>query len=84
MLFSPVRLAFACVALLVPIGSQAAAVYYVSPSGSDANAGTNLSAPWKTVGKAVTNLVAGQTAYLRVGTYSEKNLAVQHSGSPGN
>ncbi len=83
-LFSPVRLAFACVALLVPIGSQAAAVYYVSPSGSDANAGTNLSAPWKTVGKAVTNLVAGQTAYLRVGTYSEKNLAVQHSGSPGN
>jgi len=63
-------------ALVVPIWSQAAAVYYVSPSGSDANAGTNPSAPWKTVGKAVTNLVAGQTAYLRAGTYSEKKTVV--------
>jgi len=83
-LFSPVGLAFACMALVVPIWSQAAAVYYVSPSGSDANAGTNPSAPWKTVGKAVTNLVAGQTAYLRAGTYSEKKLLFQHSGSAGN
>lgn len=43
---------------------------YVSPSGSDSNAGT-LAAPWRTIGKAAATLTAGQTVYLRAGTYEE-------------
>ena len=83
-LFSGAKLLFISLALLFPLGAKAGTVFYVSPSGIDSNAGTNPAAPWRTVGKAVTNLVAGQTAYLRAGTYNEKNLAVQHSGSPSN
>lgn len=41
---------------------------YVSPSGSDANPGT-VSAPWQTLQHALDSLSAGQTLYLRAGTY---------------
>jgi parallel beta-helix repeat protein len=44
--------------------------FYVSPSGSDSNPGT-LAAPWRTIGKAAATLSAGQTVYLRAGTYAE-------------
>jgi hypothetical protein len=44
--------------------------FYVSPSGADGNTGSQ-SAPWKTLGKAMSTLKAGQTAYLRAGTYEE-------------
>jgi hypothetical protein len=45
--------------------------YYVSPTGSDSNAGT-LAAPFATLGKAQTAMRAGsiKTTYLRGGTYS--------------
>jgi hypothetical protein len=45
--------------------------YYVSPSGSDANAGT-LVAPFLTLGKCQTAMQGGtnKTCYLRAGTYS--------------
>ncbi|MEN3110902.1 right-handed parallel beta-helix repeat-containing protein [Uliginosibacterium paludis] len=45
-----------------------AATYYVAPSGSDTAAGT-LAAPWKTLSRAQTAAVAGDTVYLRGGTY---------------
>jgi len=45
-------------------------VFYVSPAGSDANPGT-VNQPWRTIGKAMASLQAGQTAYLRAGTYEE-------------
>jgi chitodextrinase len=45
-------------------------VFYVSPTGSDSNPGT-LTQPWRTIGKAMSELVAGQTAYLRAGVYRE-------------
>jgi chitodextrinase len=44
--------------------------YYVSPAGSDVNPGT-LDRPWKTLQKAMATLRAGDTAYLRAGTYEE-------------
>jgi parallel beta-helix repeat protein len=46
------------------------ASFYVAPNGSDTNPGSLLQ-PWRTLGKAMTTLVAGQTAYLRAGTYEE-------------
>ena len=36
-----------------------AATYYVATTGSDANAGTSLSAPWRTVQHAMDIAVAG-------------------------
>ena len=47
------------------------AVFYVSTSGNDVNAGT-LSSPWKTIRKGLTALRAGDTLYVRGGTYSER------------
>jgi hypothetical protein len=45
--------------------------YYVSPAGDDANPGTLL-APWQTLRKALTSLVAGDVLHVRGGTYSER------------
>jgi parallel beta-helix repeat protein len=45
-----------------------AGILYVSPSGSDANDGS-INAPWATLRHAVGQLQAGQTLYLRGGTY---------------
>ena len=53
--------------------SLQAATYYIAPTtatpaGNDANAGT-LAAPWATIGKAFSVVVAGDTAFLRGGVY---------------
>ncbi len=53
--------------------------FYVSTSGSDSNAGTE-SAPWRTVQKALSTLVAGQTALVRGGTYAQ-NLTLTRAGT---
>lgn len=45
--------------------------YYVSTSGSDSNPGTS-SRPWRTITKAVSIAKAGETVYVRGGTYSEQ------------
>lgn len=45
-----------------------AAEYYVAPSGDDTASG-DLSNPWKTPQKAAQQAVAGDTIYLREGTY---------------
>ncbi|HEY3255894.1 MAG TPA: hypothetical protein VGJ91_18175, partial [Polyangiaceae bacterium] len=46
-----------------------AADYYVATTGSDANAGT-LAAPFATLQKGADVAVAGDTVYIRGGTYS--------------
>jgi len=56
--------------------------YYVSPSGDDTNAGTE-SQPWQTIQKAADALVAGDTVYIKAGTYPER-VVPQNSGSAGN
>jgi MYXO-CTERM domain-containing protein len=60
--------------LLVGVGLFAArgalaAEYYVSPTGSDSNPGTQAS-PWGTVQKAASTAAAGDTVWFRGGTYS--------------
>jgi hypothetical protein len=58
---------------LVSVGPAAAAgnKYYVSPDGDDGGPGT-LDFPWATVEKGLTSLEAGDTLYLREGTYVER------------
>ena len=53
--------------------------FYVSPTGLDSNPGT-LSAPWRTIGKAASTLVAGQTAILMDGTYEEGEIQFRNDG----
>lgn len=48
---------------------QAASAYYVSPTGNDANIGT-INAPFKTIQKATSKTVAGDTIILLAGTYT--------------
>ncbi len=61
-----------------PISSQ---VYYVAMNGSDNNPGTEEQ-PWRTITKAANTLVAGDTVYVKQGTYNERVIP-QNSGTPG-
>ena len=49
-----------------------AATYYVSTTGNDANAGTSLEAPLRTISKAVNRAAAGDSVLVRGGTYREQ------------
>ncbi|MDP4239040.1 MAG: T9SS type A sorting domain-containing protein [Bacteroidota bacterium] len=60
----------------------AQAIFYVAPTGNDASTGT-IDAPWKTISKAATTLTAGQTAYVRAGTYTG-SVSIKNSGTAGN
>lgn len=72
-----------------------AATYYVAksnPAASDSNTGTEA-APWKTIQKAASTLVAGDTVYVKAGIYTElfagypdtqiKAIKTQNSGQVG-
>ena len=49
-----------------------ATTYYVDKAtGSDSRAGTSTSTAWATIGKANATLRAGDTVYVRAGTYDE-------------
>ena len=53
-------------------GAARATTYYVDKTtGSDSNAGTSISTAWTTIGKANATLKAGDTVYVRAGTYNE-------------
>jgi hypothetical protein len=58
---------------------DAAANYYVAPSGNDDGPGTEI-LPWATIQKAANTLTAGDTVYVRAGTYPTR-LIISHSGS---
>ncbi|MFF2008404.1 DUF1565 domain-containing protein [Streptomyces sp. NPDC058195] len=53
------------------VAAEAATVYYVSPSGSDAHAGTSQSAPLATIQKAVDLAPGGAVISLAAGTYRQ-------------
>jgi len=62
--------------------TTATAYYYVSTDGDDNNPGTEAQ-PWRTIQKAAESLVAGETVYIRAGTYQERVIP-QNPGSAGN
>ena len=67
--------------IIIPDISYAASgtIYYVSTTGNDNNNGS-LDAPWKTIQKACNTVVAGDTVYIKAGTYKGK-ITVQTSGT---
>ncbi|HEY84627.1 MAG TPA: DUF1565 domain-containing protein [Chloroflexi bacterium] len=84
------RTAFACLSLaLLFIGSWGIPketfaqgnTCYVAPAGSDSNPGTKAQ-PWQTIQKAANTLAAGDTVYIRAGTYAEQ-VTPLNSGSAG-
>ena len=54
--------------------------YYVAPSGSDQGSGS-VSQPWKTIRYGIGKLKAGDTLFLRGGTYFENDIPVDVSGT---
>jgi hypothetical protein len=70
------------VAAFVPTPAQAAATtLYVATSGNDANAGT-ITAPLKTIQKAVSLVTAGGTIAIRGGTFTlSSNITISKSGT---
>jgi hypothetical protein len=68
--------------LVVFLGSAGyAELLYVSPSGSDAGPGTEAR-PWRTIQKAAEAARAGDTIYVRAGTYRER-VVFRVSGAEG-
>lgn len=69
--------------LVLPLADTAKAVpatYYVATDGLDSNPGT-LAEPWLTPQKALNEMVAGDTTYIRAGEYNTNNLITVNSGS---
>jgi hypothetical protein len=60
-----------------------AATYYVAMTGNDSGPGT-ISQPFRTVARGVNSLSAGDTLYIRSGTWTEQINVSSKSGSPGN
>ena len=57
------------------------ATYYVAPSGEDSSPGSQAQ-PWQTLQKAANTLRAGDTVWVRSGTYRERVLPA-NSGTEG-
>lgn len=67
------------VSVLVPTIAAQAATYYVARTGNNSNPGTEKQ-PWKTVAHAVNIMVAGDTTFVRGGTYNENEVRFRRSG----
>ena len=65
----------------LPANAAVAGPFYVSPSGRDTNTGTKTY-PWKTIQHAADRLRAGQTVFIRGGTYRER-VRPKYSGTAG-
>jgi hypothetical protein len=63
---------------LIPSTAHAAD-YYVAPTGDDANPGT-LDQPWRTIQKAANVMVAGDTVYVKEGTYLKDGVCGEYCG----
>ncbi len=70
----------ACIQGLLGLQQAYAGTYYVSPSGSDTNGGTSLTAPVRTINNALRKAsLSGDIVYVRTGTYVE-TVSIQQSG----
>lgn len=58
------------IAALTVVMPTSGLFYYVATNGSDSNNGTNLAAPFLTIGKGVTAVGNGGIVYIRGGTYA--------------
>ena len=76
-----VILTLALVCLILPQAVAMAATYYVSSNGNDNNLGI-IGQPWKTIQKAASTIVAGDTCIVLSGNYAE-SVYISKSGNAG-
>lgn len=72
--------------LALPIAASAA-IYYVSPNGSDTNNGTSTSTPWKTIGRVNqlgTGITAGTQILFERGGVFRGRININGSGTASN
>lgn len=60
--------------------SAHAGTYYVATNGNDGNPGTSTK-PWRTIAYAAGRMGAGDTTYVRGGTYYEQHIRFKRSGT---
>jgi hypothetical protein len=65
------------------VSSTGGITYYVAPTGSDSNNGRSLAAPFKTIGKAVNSVAAGDIIEVRAGTYVVNTMITTPGSSSG-
>ncbi len=75
------KIQYLLLAVFLTLNIQAV-TYYVAKGGNDGNSGTEAQ-PWLTIQKAANTIAAGDTVFIKVGTYNEK-ITPQNSGTPGN
>lgn len=68
------------VCTILPTVAAHAATYYVATTGNNGNPGTEEQ-PWRTVAYAVGTMAAGDTTYVRGGTYTESVIRFKRSGT---
>jgi hypothetical protein len=66
----PVALMFVFFTFLLGEMRTEAAVYYVATTGNDSGGDGSIDRPWMTIPKGIRSLRAGDTLYIRGGTYS--------------
>ena len=67
--------------IAMPVTAQSK-TYFVSPSGDDANSGTTINKPLRSITGAIAQATAGDTVYLLPGTYKEIINVVDKKGMP--
>ncbi len=60
--------------LLLNSSISHAANFYLNPGSGNDSANGTMSAPWKTLSKAITSVNAGDTIYIRGGKYTKKQF----------
>lgn len=75
------RLLFILLVMLLT-SEAGAATYYVAKTGNDTTGDGSLSTPWLTIQKAASTVVAGDTVFVRTGTYQEY-VTVSADGTSG-
>lgn len=79
-LLKRVVIVFLLAAAFLPSMVTHAATYYVATNGNNGNPGTS-SQPWRTVAYAAAKMVAGDTTYVKGGTYNEGIIPFGKSGT---
>ena len=74
--------AVAMVLCLLALSAAAETCYVDARSGKDSNPGTSLDAPWRTMEKANSSLLPGDTVFVRAGVYRGEQIAPVRSGTP--
>src|SRR5690348_9878832 len=77
-----IRLLAGCIVAAAVVSEADATDYYVdqaNPNAADQNSGSEVR-PWKTISKANSTLLAGDTVHIKAGTYTTY-VAPTHSGT---